>query len=56
MSYENIICLLFAILERAVHVRENVILLVVVFFIFSCNSLFFNFKIFLEDLRSAEGK
>ena len=51
-----IICLLFAILERAVHVRENVILLVVVFFIFSCNSLFFNFKIFLEDLRSAEGK
>lgn len=46
MSYENIICLLFAILERAVHVRENVILLVVVFLFLVVILYFLILKIF----------
>lgn len=52
MPYENVIFPLFAMLVRAVHLREHVILLAVgVFCLFILVIIFF-----LEDLRSAEGR
>ena len=51
MSYENIIFSLLAILGRAIHLRENVILLLVVSFV-----VVYTHNYFLEDLRSTEGR
>ena len=50
MSYENIIFSLLAILGRAIHLRENVILLLVV------SVVIYTHNYFLEDLRSTEGR
>ena len=51
MSYENIIFSLLAILGRAIHLRENVILLLVVSVV-----VVYTYNYFLEDLRSTEGR
>ena len=51
MSYENIIFSLLAILGRAIYLRENVILLLVVSVV-----VVYTYNYFLEDLRSTEGR
>ena len=53
MSYENIIFSLLAILGRAIHLRENVILLLVVsVVIYTHNYFFVRFKINRRQIKT----